>query len=155
MRLLKSVLLIAFICSLFCCSQGPNAIYHSYHHVVMPWVRNDTLSFQVSVPDSLEKYQAFVLIRTMDIYPYKNLAIRVEHDLKDSLLVEIDTLFCDLTLKKDKSWDISEWGGLRQSKILLKDSVLSSFRTLHFKVNHLMENDSISGINDVGIIIER
>lgn len=154
MKALRYLCLLLTIYGLSCCT-GPTAIYHSYHHITADWTRNDTLSYEVFVPDSMKQYEAFILIRYLSSYPYKNIALQVEHNLKDTLSWSVDTLQCNFADKERSPWNTSEWGGLYQIRIPVGKSIVEAPRNFNFKITHIMEKDSIPGINDIGILMER
>lgn len=151
---------IGFICliALFMltgCS-GKRVVYHAYQHIPGEWGRGDTLLFDISIPDSAQNYRTVLLVRNRDSYKYQNLVVKVETNFPDSMVWRADTFHLDLTGKTGK-WELSNWRGLRETVRQMEEQPVPASRTFRFKVSHLMgeESESLKGINDVGILIER
>ena len=110
-----------------------NTVYHSYQSLPDEgWGKSDTLSFLIPVTDSIPPtLRLFAEVRNRTDYPYHNLA--------------------DSTGR----WIGNGWGSIYQSAVFIK-----SVRPLYpanytFKIMNGMKDEKLSGINDIGIRIER
>lgn len=128
------------------------AVYHAYQHVGEQWNTNDTLFLQVAIPDSAAISDASLLIRYMDTYPYQNLILNIVDNVKDSLVWRNQTINIDLAQKDDMQ--LSTWIGLRETLLPLNEIAVISPCTIMFKVTHRMGGDFLSGVNDIGILME-
>ncbi|NDV66802.1 gliding motility lipoprotein GldH [Bacteroides sp. 224] len=153
MRAFKvTILFLALLCTLGCTDK--TVVYHSYHHIPSyEWNKNDTLLFNIAIPDSLCSYRIYLLVRTLNSYAYKNLTLNIEYPIGDTI-----------THKKDIPFQVSpeyndeytaKWGGLYQAIEPVYDKYVEKPDTLRFRVNHQMKDDVLKGISDIGILIER
>ena len=120
------------------------------------WEKNDTLVFDVDSfrisPD--KKYNIAVEITNNNFYPYSNIWISIH----------CDSMFCDSTgnivrhefLLADKSgkWSGAGFGALYQSSFTLDQEIIfNEKRNYFFKVVHDMQDNSLKGIERIGIKI--
>ena len=147
-----TILFLALLCTLGCTDK--TVVYHSYHHIPSnEWNRNDTLLFNIAIPDSFFNYRTFLLVRTLNSYAYKNLALTIEYPIQDTI-THTDTIFLHVSTENNKEY-AAEWGGLHQTVRLLYEKQVEKPDTFLFKINHLMEADILKGISDIGILMER
>jgi gliding motility-associated lipoprotein GldH len=134
-----------------------DVVYHSYRYISKKgWNREDTLTFDIQVPDSTPtQYCLYAQVRNRTDYPYQSLLLSVSHNLQDSSVVVTDTVRCILANALGR-WTGEGWGSLFQatSKIGEYTSVNpAGMRTV--KLIHWMEDETLTGINDIGIQIKR
>lgn len=154
MRISRFLCLISLFCCILCSCMDKAVVYRSYQPVSPNgWQRDDTLRFNIHIPDSGFNYQTYLLIRTLDAYPYQNLVLAIKYP-KDSLNFQTDTLYFNFA-HKDREQLANEWGGLRQTLVLIDEKEIQRPDTFTFKVVSLMEDTELPGINDMGIIMER
>lgn len=139
-----------------CACGGQNCVYHSYHSLpTSGWLREDTLLFEASVPDSQCYYKLFVEIRNRNNYPYQNLPLYIGYTPEaDGALQPADTLPCLLADREGK-WLGSGWGGLYQSAFFAGSIRIKQPGTYRFAISSLLPDSILPGINDIGIRLER
>ena len=118
-----------------------NTVYHSYQSLPNEgWGKSDTLSFQCPVTDSIPgTLRLFAEVRNRSEYPYRNLYLFIHENLLDST----------------GRWTGNGWGSIYQTAVFVK-----SVRPLHpgnytVKIVHGMQDEKLTGLNDVGIRIEK
>ena len=127
--LLKSLILL-FIASLYtACDE--QTVYHSFQSLPTEgWQRNDTLFFNVSVADSATLYNP-----------------EVPNIKRDTL---------ELRLADNAGiWLGDGWGGLYQSTLPAGFIRIGKAGEYRFKIIHLLPDEVLPGINDVGIKLKR
>ncbi|KAA6352220.1 hypothetical protein EZS27_000402 [termite gut metagenome] len=133
-----------------------NVIYHSVQDVPRKgWSKNNAFFSNVQITDSiLTPYHLYVQIRYHNDYPYQNLLLFVSHNLQDSSVIVTDTIKCTLTDKYER-WTERGWGSLFQKTLNKKDFTVHYPGTRTIKIFHGMQDEILTGINDIGIWIER
>lgn len=154
MRICRIVCSLFILLSILCGCINNTVVYRSYQSVSPNgWYRNDTLPFSIHIPDSGFNYQTHLLVRTLDTYPYQNLALAVEY-IGDSLILRTDTLYFNFTAKTTE-YKPNEWGGMKQASILIDEKHIEHPDTFSFKIISLMKDFELKGINDICIWMER
>ena len=153
--LLKNSILSLFsACLLTACNE--HTVYHSYQSLPNKgWGKSDTLSFLIPVTDSIPPtLRLFAEVRNRTDYPYHNLHLFISQNLQDSTVWRTDTITINLADSTGR-WIGNGWGSIYQSAVFIK-----SVRPLYpanytFKIMNGMKDEKLSGINDIGIRIER
>ena len=153
--LLKNSILSLFsACLLTACNE--HTVYHSYQSLPNKgWGKSDTLSFLIPVTDSIPPtLRLFAEVRNRTDYPYHNLYLFISQNLQDSTVWRTDTITINLADSTGR-WIGNGWGSIYQSAVFIK-----SVRPLYpanytFKIMNGMKDEKLSGINDIGIRIER
>ena len=110
---LKYIILLFIVGALGACDK--QTVYHAFRSVPQEgWKRQDTLFFDVAVPDSQTYYKLTVEIRNRNTYPYQNINLSVGYEAPESKRVQVDTLKAVLA-SKEGIWKGDGWGGLYQS----------------------------------------
>lgn len=151
--LLKSLILL-FIASFYtACDE--QTVYHSFQSLPTEgWQRNDTLFFNVSVVDSATLYNVSVEVRNRNNYPYQNLPLLIYYDSPEVPNIKRDTL--ELRLADNAGiWLGDGWGGLYQSTLPAGFIRIGKAGEYRFKIIHLLPDEVLPGINDVGIKLKR
>lgn len=150
---LKSMFLLFIVSAICACDK--QTVYHTFQSVPGDgWLRQDTLCFEVAVPDSQTYYKLSVEIRNRSNYPYQNLNLSVSYDNPDSIRISADTLNAVLTTKEG-IWTGDGWGGLYQSAISAGSIKIGKAGNYLFKIAYTLPDEKLRGINDVGIKLER
>lgn len=151
----NSILCLLGTCLAGSCIEQKTA-YHSYQPVpAKGWVQRDTLFFNVPLPDSAATHwHLYAEVRNRSDYPYRDLYLIIRHNLPDTLQWKTDTVKFVLTDREGK-WTGTGWNGLFQSTV-----PAGTVDTRHpgkyvFKVTHAMKDESLKGLNNVGIRLER
>ncbi|MDR0891996.1 MAG: gliding motility lipoprotein GldH [Mediterranea sp.] len=150
----KLLLGIALGCLLAACDTP--VVYHSYRSLPSEgWKKSDTLSFRVSVADSLPTtFRLFVEVRNRTEYPYLNLSLLVGQNFSDSTKVVSNRV--DFTLATaEGDWTGRGWGSLYQSERLARSVRTQGAGEYTVTVCSGMKDEQLPGINDIGIRIER
>jgi gliding motility-associated lipoprotein GldH len=87
-------------------------------------------------------------------YPYRNLYLFIHENLLDSTVWRTDTIAVNLADSTGR-WTGNGWGSIYQTAVFVK-----SVRPLHpgnytVKIVHGMQDEKLTGLNDVGIRIEK
>ena len=142
------------VCLMAACNE--NTVYHSYQSLPNEgWAKSDTLSFQCPVTDSIPAtLRLFAEVRNRSEYPYHNLYLFIQENLLDSTVWRTDTIAINLADTTGR-WLGNGWGSIYQTVVFVK-----SVRPLHpgnytIKIMHGMQDEKLTGLNDVGIRIER
>ena len=76
---LKYIILLFIVGALGACDK--QTVYHAFRSVPQEgWKRQDTLFFDVAVPDSQTYYKLTVEIRNRNTYPYQNINLSVDYE---------------------------------------------------------------------------
>ena len=158
-KIMKSLLRNSLFCLLGICLMAAcneNTVYHSYQSLPDEgWGKSDTLSFLIPVTDSIPPtLRLFAEVRNRTDYPYHNLHLFISQNLQDSTVWRTDTITINLADSTGR-WIGNGWGSIYQSAVFIK-----SVRPLYpanytFKIMNGMKDEKLSGINDIGIRIER
>ena len=133
------------------CACGEQPIFHTFQTVSKQgWNAKDTLYFKASIPDSQSLYTLSVEIRHRNNYPYQNLNLAIGYRLPDSTFSTLDTLYLNLVNKK------LDWKGNGGSNIYQVSFPIGAFHATKvgiytFQITHLMPDDVLPGLMDVGI----
>lgn len=134
-----------------------NTVYHSYEPVSLDgWSKSDTLVY--TLPNSIPagKYEVEIGIRHQESYPYRDLWLEIGHNTQDSLVYVTDTLQLFLA---DEAGNKTGDGpcGLYQCGLPYKASlpIRAEGSTRAFRIVHIMTDNPLTGISDVGIRLRR
>ena len=134
------------VCFLSSCTS--DTVYFSYHPVDNErWEKSDDITFDVIPSRYSGRCASYVVMRTNDRYPFKNLSVSVETTTKDS------------TYKKRVDFDIvkSTGNGFRHNDYVmpLNKFTINENDTLHIRIAHNMKQNVLQGITDVGLKISK
>lgn len=153
-KFLRKSLTLLFAASL-CMACDEQTVYHSFQSLPTEgWQRKDTLFFNVMVPDSVTLYNVSVEVRNRNNYPYQNLPLLIYYDSPETRNIKRDTL--ELRLADGAGiWLGDGWGGLYQSDLSAGLIRIGKAGEYSFKVIHLLPDEILPGINDIGIKLKR
>ena len=150
---LKYIILLFIVGALGACDK--QTVYHAFRSVPQEgWKRQDTLFFDVAVPDSQTYYKLTVEIRNRNTYPYQNINLSVDYEDPESKRVQVDTLKAVLA-SKEGIWKGDGWGGLYQSAFSAGSIKIGRSGNYLFKIAYTLPDEILPGINDVGIKLRR
>lgn len=153
-KFLRKNLTLLFIASLFIACDK-QTVYHNFQSLPTEgWQREDTLSFQVAVPDSATFYSISVEVRNRNNYPYQNLPLLICYDNPETQNFKKDTLEIRLA-DSTGVWSGDGWGGLYQSTLRAGMVRIGKAGEYRFRITHLLPDTLLPGINDVGIKLKR
>ena len=130
-------------------------VYHAFQSIPQEgWKRQDTLFFNVSIPDSQTYYKLTIEVRNRNTYPYQNINLSVCYDSPEVKKLQADTLKAVIA-SEEGIWKGDGWGGLYQSAFPAGSIKIEKPGDYLFKVAHTMHDDILPGINDIGIKLQR
>jgi len=118
------------------------------------WDRNNKLEFETEITDLTLLYNFYLNIRNTTDYNYSNIYFFINTTFPSGEIA-YDTLECTLADYKGK-WLGKGFGKIKESHILFK----SRFRfpqegNYQFEIEQAMRVDTLDGISDIGIRIEK
>lgn len=145
------LLLGVLVLSLVSCSN--REVYFRYHQIEKGmWFSDSVLSFTMdSVSfNPAQLHDLTIEITTADIYPFKDIWLKVEHNLDDSIC-RIDTLHSRLADDYGK-WLGSGTAGLHQFSLPYKSTVaLDTSRVYVLQISQVMNDNPLPGVERVGL----
>lgn len=130
-----------------------NTCYHSYRPVPNAgWQKNDTLFYPLPSSVDTGYYHMQIGIRHLESYPYRDIWLRISHNLQDSTLYQDDTLHLYLA-DKEGNWHGNGIGGLLQyaTDSAFKVHLQEKSHRISFRITHLMSDTLLKSVYDVGI----
>ncbi len=116
------------------------------------WYKNDAVSFNVNISDSLTNYIFGLNIRNTTDYRYSNLYIFLITEFPNGNISH-DTIECILANKEGK-WLGKGWGNIKENKIILKSGIRFPLAgNYKFLIHQAMRVDTLTGISDMGLNI--
>ena len=148
----KIIYIISILFTVILYSCTTNTVYHKYNTIPEGlWERKDTLYFTIS--DSIESriYSTEIGIRHTASYPYKDLWLSVFTPNKK----KADTIHVYLTNDRGNWNSNGSTGGYFQYTVSGTDlNYLSSADSI-IKICHIMNDNPLKGVTDIGIKIYR
>lgn len=134
-----------------------NIVYHSYEPVSPGgWAKSDTLVYALPASVPAGSYEVEIGIRYQESYPYRDIWLGVSHNTLDTLTYVTDTLQLFLADEVGNKTGNGP-GGLYQCDLPYKTSfpirLEGNART--FRIVHIMTDEPLIGISDVGIRLRR
>lgn len=146
-------LMISVLFLLYACEN--QLIYNSYQYISgKTWSKSDTITFTPEISDSLSEYYTYIEIRNHNSYPYQDLHLAISYNMPDTLSFKTDTLKLQIADKEGR-WLGDGWGGLYQLSFSIATLKANTTGPYKFYINHCMADETITGINDIGIRIEK
>lgn len=157
-----AALLLSACLGLTACGIGEEGtVYHQFRSIPLEgWGKEDTLLFDVAVPDSQTDYLLTVEVRHTVEYSYRNLDLCLLHSAcpADSTgrspQEEADTL--RLMLADEKGlWNGKGWGGLYQTAFPARNVSVTVRGTYRFRLIYNFSDTTLHGLSDIGIRLQR
>jgi len=145
----------AILISLVTVSCSGNDIYFQYDSVnPKGWSKDSLYGFDIPVTDTVALYNVYVNIRNRGEYPYQNLWLFLTKITPDSVESK-DSIECYLADQRGK-WLGKGLGSILEMPVLYQQKVrFKSSGIYHYKIVHGMRDSLLSGINDIGIRVEK
>ncbi|WP_340201209.1 gliding motility lipoprotein GldH [Ascidiimonas sp. W6] len=136
------------------------SVYSSFESVDNSWKEGEKISFDFKSPDSIQKYNLYVLIRNDENYAFSNLYLIVGMDFPNGNRV-VDTLQYEMA-KPDGTWLGEGFTSLKESKLWYKEDIIFSVQGEYkVQIEHAMRINgkvegvkTLEGIKDIGFKIE-
>lgn len=113
------------------------------------WDKNAPVIIKPTYPDSLAKYDLYLAVRHSSGYKYQNLWLFIDYYNNNDSLVMRDTVQYTLANKFGK-WYSDGFGSQYQYEELINHNITSDMAN-HIVIWHGMRNDTLTGIQDIGI----
>ena len=152
-RLIIVLELVAVV--LLCCSCDNNkTAYNNYEPITVEgWERSDTVVFENIVIKTTADYKEEIGLRINDAFPYLNLFLVVDQEIRPGHIFRRDTISCSLM---DNEGNVKGDGlSYYQYSFPLTTLRLNSGDTLGIRVRHNMRREILPGIADIGMKISR
>lgn len=117
------------------------------------WIYNDTISYDINIPDTTICGELTIGIRHNNNYPYRNIWIELTHCDSNAIIHSIDTVnieLCDVYGK----WHGNGVGSSYQISYILPKSITISSKD-KLQLRHIMRIDTLHGIEQLGFILNR
>lgn len=157
---LTSLAMLAVALTVMACNG--NTVYHQYEHTpVEGWERTDTLYYTIENIKATADYQEEIGLRINGSYPFTSLFLVVEQHIRsqNQSLTSLngtqrkDTISCRFV---DQEGNIKGRGvNYYQYNFMLTTLHLNVGDTLDIRIHHNMRRETLPGISDIGIRLER
>jgi gliding motility-associated lipoprotein GldH len=118
------------------------------------WAAGDTIHFQAAMQDTLNLHEMYLTVRHTTGYPYRNLFLFLDIAFPDGRILR-DTLECMLAEPSGR-WTGKGFGHIKSHAFLFRDDVwFPAEGPYGFSLVHGMREDTLEGMADIGIRIER
>jgi len=149
----KIAVTIAIIISatLFSCSHD-TVFNESVEIPASGWYKNNAVSFNVMILDSLQNYDFGIIVRNSVNYRYSNLYFFLTTEFPNGNISR-DTIECILADHEGR-WLGKGWGSIKENDILLNSNLRFPVNGEYkFLIQQAMRVDTLSGINNIGLSI--
>lgn len=145
----------SIIAATFLQSCDSSRVYDQYKSVdAQGWYKSDTLVFQPEIADTAQLYNFIINVRHNTDYGYRNLYFFTQTHFPDGSMVE-DTLELMLA-DKSGEWYGSGYGAIRSAEVMVMQRArFHQEGKYQFEIRQAMRSDSLRGIEDIGIRIEK
>lgn len=151
--LLRIILISGIITCLFSCRQA--GLYERLHNIPQgEWKSGDKVSFSLEVSDTVSAYNFYATIRHTNLYPYRNIWIRVGLTMPGADSATFQDF--ELPLADNEKWlgtglnDVYD----RRVKLFGFPQHFSKKGTVIFTLQQIMRDDPLPGVLQAGIRIE-
>lgn len=118
------------------------------------WNRKDTIQFNFNVDNTISSYNFYLLVRNTIDYRYSNFYLFINTVFPDKQIAH-DTIECLLADEKGK-WFGKGTGRLKDNKILFRNKAIFSKKGPYsISITHGMREQTIIGISDIGLMIQK
>ena len=152
-RSLVVFLSVILLCHFSACNI--NAVYDENVSIDnVRWSKNESVSFEVNIPDTLTRYDFYINLRHTTDYRYQNFYVFLETHFPNNNITRdtIEFILADQTGK----WLGKGWGNLKENDILLKSGLTFPLSGGYmFVIEHAMRADTLAGISNIGVRIEK
>lgn len=150
LRILIGLLLLVFITA---CDR--NVVFEKNLKIPSEtWHQDSILKLSTEISDTIQLYDIYLNLRHSTQYGYRNFYLFFETIMPDGNIVR-DTLECLLADRTGK-WHGSGFGRIKTNSFLFRESVWFPQEGIyHFRMEQAMREETLEGIIDVGLRIER
>lgn len=149
-----------FFLTLLLVSCDSNSFYASYKPINESWKENQQIKFNFKAPDTINKYNLFLLVRNDEKYAFSNLYLIVNMNFPNGDIVT-DTLQYAMA-KPDGTWLGKGLTSLKESKLWYKENIVFPAKgDYKIQIEHAMRINgkvdgikALKGIKDIGFKVE-
>jgi gliding motility-associated lipoprotein GldH len=118
------------------------------------WNRQNKLTFETKISDSLSLFDFYINVRNTTDYKFSNLFLFIT-TFSPGPMKARDTVECTLA-GPDGKWRGSGFGKIKENRILLKKGMhFPRTGTYRFEIEQGMRTEELQGVSDIGIRIEK
>ena len=118
------------------------------------WNMDHAVRFDVEITDTLNLHELYLEVRNTTSYAYSNLYLFLDIAFPGEQLLR-DTIECRLAERSGR-WTGRGFGRIKSNEFLFRDNVwFPDSGTYAFTIRQGMREETLNGITDVGIRIER
>ena len=141
--------------SLFALACTSNDVYFQYRSVNSKGCNKDSLyTFDIPINDTTATYNVYVNVRNRGEYPYQNLWLFLSKTNPDKIQTR-DSIECYLADQRGK-WLGSGIGSILEMPVIYQQNIrFKSVGTYHYKIVQGMRDSILTGINDIGMRVEK
>jgi len=152
---MRNRLLLAIFVSLTFAACKNNDVFFQYKAVnAKGWNKDSLYTFDIQITDTTSTYNVYVNVRNRGEYPYQNLWLFLDKTSPDKVEMK-DSIECYLADQRGK-WLGSGIGSVMEMPILYQENVRFNKSGMYrYKIVHGMRDTTLTGINDIGMRIEK
>jgi len=152
---MRNRLLLAIFVSLTFAACKNNDFFFQYKAVnAKGWNKDSLYTFDIQITDTTSTYNVYVNVRNRGEYPYQNLWLFLDKTSPDKVEMK-DSIECYLADQRGK-WLGSGIGSVMEMPILYQENVRFNKSGMYrYKIVHGMRDTTLTGINDIGMRIEK
>jgi len=152
---MKNKILLATFITLLIVGCTSNDVFFQYKAVnSQGWSKDSLYAFYIPIKDTSATYNIYVNVRNRGEYPYQNLWLFLSKSTPDKVQSK-DSIECYLADNRGK-WLGTGLGSVLEMPILYQQNVrFSKAGTYRYKIVHGMRDSILTGINDIGMRIEK
>lgn len=118
------------------------------------WPKDEALSFNVNIEDTISTYRFFINVRNNTSYKYNNIYFFLTTRFPDGGMSR-DTIEC-LLAAKNGEWLGKGSGHYRDSRIPIRNNIRFPKKgTYTLSLNQAMREDELPGISEAGVRLEK
>lgn len=149
--MLKVFVLFVSLSMLMSCAPGANE-YGDFQEISPNgWAYNDTLTFHPSMTDSIATGSLMIALRHDNEYIYSNLWVEVSYEQQGRMVAD--------SMNLELADAYGHWFGQGfGARYQLSDTVVPKIRLRNgstIKIRHIMRDDTLKGIEQVGILFHQ
>ena len=159
MKVVPSAVILLLSFSFFSCADIGQSQFHTLENA--EWSKSDTLSFEFSITDTLNRYDILIHIRNNKDYDFSNIFLVSTLDFPESERSIVDTLEYEIT-DIEGNWLGQSQGTVVENVLFFRERVVFPNKGKYeMSFNHLMRKkgfveglSNLKGITDVGLEIK-
>jgi len=146
-----SIFTVTLLFSVFLVSCNSDTVFNQTISIPTEgWYKNNSVSFDVNITDTLTTYNFGLIVRNKANYRYSNLYLFLVTKFPNDNISR-DTIEIILADNNGK-WLGKGWGDIKENQIILKSRLRFPLTgNYNFLIQQAMRVDTLVGINDIGL----